>query len=186
MTTTGPNTGFAEAMPRAPGRAVIMQEPPVGSSGELIVFVAPSDDPAAKPVPYPADCPDPGRPTSDPGTGPVLVPAADAFLPGGTLYCSGILQMAPLDAERALLDLGYKLSWQNQVTGERSDRAFDGVITVGPFVGSSGELMLFVVPKGGPSANPIPFPADCPSSDPNVTPPPPPPDRGPAGPTIAP
>jgi hypothetical protein len=66
MTTTGPNTGFAEAMPRAPGRAVIMQEPPVGSSGELIMFAAPPDDPAAKPVPYPADCPDPGRPTPPP------------------------------------------------------------------------------------------------------------------------
>lgn len=170
MTTTGPNTGFAEAMPRAPGRAVIMQEPPVGNSGELIMFAAPPDDPAAKPVPYPSDCPDPNRPaTSEPGAGPVLAPSADAFLPGGRLHCSGILQMSPPDAERALSNLGYKLRWHNQVTGEQSDRAFDGVITVGPFVGASGELMLFVVPKDDSSANPIPFPVDCPTSDPNIT-----------------
>ena len=66
MTTTGPNTGNAEVLPRAPGGAIITGEPIAGSSGELIVFAAPPDDPAAKPVAYPADCPDPGRPPPTP------------------------------------------------------------------------------------------------------------------------
>jgi hypothetical protein len=58
-TTTGPNTGFAEPMPRAPDGVIIAEGVP-GSSGELILFVAPFDDPAARALPAPADCPVPG------------------------------------------------------------------------------------------------------------------------------
>jgi Putative zinc-finger len=63
---TGPNTGYAEAMAQAP-EGIIQSEGLAGSSGELIMFVAPAGDPGAKPVSYPADCPaaDPNlKPTS--------------------------------------------------------------------------------------------------------------------------
>jgi hypothetical protein len=75
-TTTGPNTGFAQPMSRAPD-GVIHEEPVPGSNGELIVFVAPNGDPRAQPLPVPADCPngDPNAPVpggkvpvSDPST----------------------------------------------------------------------------------------------------------------------
>jgi len=60
MTTTGPNTGYAEPMARAPD-GVIIDEGAVGSSGELILFVAPfGDEKAGEPVPAPTDCPQPG------------------------------------------------------------------------------------------------------------------------------
>jgi hypothetical protein len=49
---TGPNTGFAEAMPQAPTTGFI-SDTAVGTSGELIVFVqdptAPDGDPATLP-----------------------------------------------------------------------------------------------------------------------------------------
>ncbi len=59
--TTGPNTGYAESMKSAPN-GVIHEEPLPGSSGELIMFVAPFGDPNAVPIPFPSDCPvaDPG------------------------------------------------------------------------------------------------------------------------------
>jgi len=60
QTTTGPNMGYAEPMARAPD-GVIIDEGAIGSSGELILFVAPfGDDKADEPVPAPADCPQPG------------------------------------------------------------------------------------------------------------------------------
>jgi len=41
---------------RAPD-GVITQEGLPGSGGELIMFVSPADDPMARPVPSPSDCP---------------------------------------------------------------------------------------------------------------------------------
>ena len=60
MTTTGPNMGNAEPMARAPD-GVITEEGLPGSSGELIMFVAPFADQLAKPLPAPTDCPKPGE-----------------------------------------------------------------------------------------------------------------------------
>src|SRR4029078_12739275 len=54
--TTAPNRGYAEAMKTAPN-GVIHEEPLPGSSGELIMFVAPFGDPKAVPIPFPSDCP---------------------------------------------------------------------------------------------------------------------------------
>jgi hypothetical protein len=59
MTTTGQTTGNAEPMARAPN-GVIIDEGLPGSSGELIMFVAPFTDPLAKPLPAPTDCPESG------------------------------------------------------------------------------------------------------------------------------
>lgn len=66
-TTTGPNMGYAEPMARAPD-GVITEEGVPGQSGELIMFVAPFGDVAAKPLPAPADCPASG------GTPPTPAP----------------------------------------------------------------------------------------------------------------
>jgi hypothetical protein len=70
MRTTGPATGYADMMARAPA-GILIEEPTAGSEGELIVFVAPMGDPKAVPLPYPADCPvhDPNQ------TPPTPVPA---------------------------------------------------------------------------------------------------------------
>jgi hypothetical protein len=102
------------------------------------------------------------------------------FAFGGRLHCSGILQMAPADAEAALLSLGYRLSWRRITTtgpntgyAEAMPHAPDGVIGEEPAPGSSGELIVFVAPFGDPQAKPIPYPSDCPVADPNQTPPPP-------------
>lgn len=67
MTSTGPNTGYAEPMARAPD-GVITEDGVPGMSGELIMFVAPFADRLAKPLPAPADCPQPG------GSPPTPVP----------------------------------------------------------------------------------------------------------------
>jgi hypothetical protein len=102
------------------------------------------------------------------------------FAFGGRLHCSGILQMAPADAEAALLSLGYRLSWRRITTtgpntgyAEAMPHAPDGVIGEEPAPGSSGELIVFVAPFGDPQAKPLPFPSDCPVADPDQTPPPP-------------
>jgi hypothetical protein len=102
------------------------------------------------------------------------------FAAGGRLHCSGILQMAPADAEGALLSLGYRLSWRRETTtgpnmgyAEAMPHAPDGVIVGEPAGGSSGELILFVAPFGDLRAVAIPYPSDCPVADPGQTPPPP-------------
>lgn len=114
------------------------------------------------------------------GNAIVLAENERPFAPGGPLHCSGILQMTPKEAELTLLKLGYKLSWRlDRTTGpntgfaEAMARAPDGVIHVEGLAGSDGELIMFVSPADDPMAKPIPFPSDCPRSDPNLTPPPP-------------
>jgi hypothetical protein len=53
--STGPNTGFGEAMPRAPETGFI-SDTAVGSSGELIVFVQDPAAPFGDPATLPSDC----------------------------------------------------------------------------------------------------------------------------------
>lgn len=100
------------------------------------------------------------------------------FSVGGPLHCSGILQMTPQEAEATLLKLGYQVSWRLQTTtgpntgnSQPMARAPDGIITQEGLPGTSGELIMFVAPKGDPNAKPLTFPADCPGPDPNAPPP---------------
>jgi hypothetical protein len=99
------------------------------------------------------------------------------FAVGGPLHCSGILQMTPQNAERALLKLGYKLSWRLDTTtgpntgfAEPMAHAPDGVMIQEPLPGTHGELIVFVAPKGDPRAIAVPLPADCPNGDPAASP----------------
>jgi hypothetical protein len=115
-----------------------------------------------------------------PGGGIKLPENARPFSPGGELHCSGILQMTPKEAEAVLLKLGYSLSWRLETTtGPNTGFASivrdapAGVIHTEGLAGSDGDLIMFVAPFGDKRANPVPFPADCPQSDPNLTPPPP-------------
>ena len=114
-----------------------------------------------------------------PGGGIAMPENATPFATGGALHCSGILQMAPKQAEATLLALGYRLSWRlvrttgpNTGYAEIHKTAPDGVINTDGLAGSSGELIMFVAPFGDRGADPVPFPSDCPQSDPNLTPPP--------------
>jgi hypothetical protein len=108
------------------------------------------------------------------GGGITLAENADPFMPGGTLHCSGILQLAPAEAQLRLLALGYRLSWRwDYATGtntgyaEVRDTAPDAGWITDTAVGTSGELIVFVAdpnrPFGGP---PRGLPADCPSPAP--------------------
>jgi hypothetical protein len=102
-----------------------------------------------------------------PGGGIALV--RDPFEPGQPLHCSGILQLRPSDAQRALQAFGYRLSWRLQwSTGGNSGysdlrlTAPDGYIN-GTAIGSDGELIIFVADPARPfGGDPAQFPADCP------------------------
>ena len=56
MTTTGPNTGIAEAMPHAPD-GVIIEEPAAGVVRRADRVRGAVRRPEAKPLPFPSDCP---------------------------------------------------------------------------------------------------------------------------------
>jgi hypothetical protein len=107
---------------------------------------------------------------NEPPAGGIVLPAgAEPFAAGGQLHCSGILQMAPRDAERTLLALSYKVSWryvtQNGGYWDARKEAPDGVIPdFGINVGPSGELIIPVIKAGEKDAVPAPYPADCPPS----------------------
>ncbi len=128
-----------------------------------------------------ASHPSDGGVNEPPGGGIVVPVNANPFEAGGVLHCSGILQMTPLEAEKTLLGLGYKLSWRlltptgpNDPIKYAASLPSDGVIAIGdPAIGSSGELVIFVNRAGDPNAKPVRFPSDCPVTDPNRTPPPP-------------
>jgi hypothetical protein len=112
------------------------------------------------------------------GVGIVLDERDRPFGPRGALHCSGILQMTPTQAEIELSSFGYSLSWRLDTTtgpnmgfAEAHKHAPAGVIIDEPLPGSNGELIVFVAPFGDERAVPIPFPDDCPASDPNAPPP---------------
>lgn len=103
-----------------------------------------------------------------PGGGIRLAENARPFDPGGPLHCSGILQLSPQEAERRLLALGYAVSWR-YVTNNYWDprkEAPDGVIWGDVAVGTSGELIIPVLPMDDPQAVPAPAPFDCPTPSP--------------------
>ena len=125
--------------------------------------------------------PSDGGVNEPPGGGIALPANASPFAVGGVLHCSGILQMTPLEAERTLLGLGYKVSWRLLTPTGPNDPIKhaalippDGVIAIGdPAIGTSGELVIFVNLASDPNAKPVEAPSDCPVADPNHTPPPP-------------
>ena len=101
-----------------------------------------------------------------PGGGIAL--KADPFEPGGPLHCSGILQLSPPDAERALQAHGFRLSWRaTWSTGPNAGYADkrlsppDGWITE-TAIGSDGELIVFVTEPARPMGPRAEFPKDCP------------------------
>jgi hypothetical protein len=104
------------------------------------------------------------------GGGPL---ATDPFAPGGSLHCSGILQLKPLDAERELVARGIRLSWRfewktgpNTGYGElRLHAPATGYIS-NTALGSDGELIVFVEDPARPSSDQIGFPGDCPPPTP--------------------
>jgi len=110
----------------------------------------------------------PAHPTfvEPPGGGAPL--KADPFGVGGPLRCSGILQLAPVDAERELLSRGLRISWRFfSKTGPNS--GFSDLRLSAPGtgwimeteIGSSGELIVFVADPAAPMGKPVPVPPDC-------------------------
>lgn len=131
---------------------------------------------------------DPSTDANDPAGGGIKVPpiapviqplGSGPFDPGGTLHCSGILQMTPGDAQATLDKMGIAVSWRYYTQNDSFIESRTGppsgtvIIADGPFIGSNGQLLIAIVDPTSPLAKPVPFPADCPRSDPNVTPPPP-------------
>ena len=106
-----------------------------------------------------------------PGGGVAL--KTDPFQPGGPLRCSGILQLSPGDAERALQSFGYRLSWRFEYSTGPNTGYAEKVLKA-PLVGfishtaigSDGELILFVEDPGRPTSPAATFPADCPPPSP--------------------
>ncbi|HET7725952.1 MAG TPA: hypothetical protein VFK54_01380 [Candidatus Limnocylindrales bacterium] len=92
----------------------------------------------------------------------------DPFRAGGELECSGILQMTPREAERAIRSLGYAVSWRwNYATGPgtgysevRDEAPATGFIS-GTAPGVDGELIVFVEDPDRPMGQPVPWPARC-------------------------
>ncbi len=104
-----------------------------------------------------------------PDGAPVPLVQFDLFEPDGPLYCSGILQMPPAQAEQVLLGLGYKLSWRYVINNggywEIRKDAPEGVMQAPVGIGSEGELIIPVIKFGDKGAEPIPLPSDCPPVD---------------------
>lgn len=103
-------------------------------------------------------------------------PAVDGnpFGRGGSLACSGILELPPQAAEARLQLEGYALSWRwqtatsaNTGTSEPMGRAPSSGWITDTAVGSNGELILFVAnpanPPGGPLGARATLPAWCPA-----------------------
>lgn len=75
----------------------------------------------------------------------------------GPLYCSGIHQMAPADADPLLRELGYDVTWQIEDRDEKTSLQStippsDGFIVEGAIIG--GELILVV--ERGREVEPVP------------------------------
>lgn len=87
------------------------------------------------------------------------------FLPGGPLNCTGIEKLPPLEAERAINDLGYEVSWRLQTTTRifpdgvlegRSDIVEDppeGTILTNASELAPTVMVVFISPSGDPQAN---------------------------------
>jgi hypothetical protein len=119
------------------------------------------------------------------GGAPVPAPAFNLFDPGGALYCSGILQLPPAEAERTLLALGYRLSWRFVIDDggywDPRREAPDGVIQKPIGFGTDGELIIPVIRFGDKGAEPVPYPDDCPTPGrPSAVPSPDPPTPAPS------
>jgi hypothetical protein len=94
----------------------------------------------------------------------------DPFRPGGELHCSGILQLAPQQAETRLRALGLRLSWRlswktgpNTGYAERANAAPATGFISNAAIGSNGELIVFVEDPTRPSMAAATFPPDCPA-----------------------
>jgi hypothetical protein len=129
----------------------------------------------------PVDGVKPGQEIGLPPVGPITAEVGSGpFDVGGQLHCSGILQMSPREAQLTLRKLGLKVTWRyytkNDTYIEARDEPPTGTLIIDDgtnVVGSAGQLLIAIVDPTSPLAKPIPFPADCPQADPNVTPPPP-------------
>lgn len=93
----------------------------------------------------------------------------DPFEAGGPLYCSGILQLRPADAERALKSFPFRLSWRfeystgpNEGFGEAMLEAPQIGFISDTALGSDGELIIFVQDPARPNGPAATFPPECP------------------------
>lgn len=87
--------------------------------------------------------------------------APGVFSPQGPLYCSGIHQMEPVDADPLLRNLGYEVIWQVEdrdakTSVQSSTPPSDGFIVEGAII--EGNLILVV--ERGEDVEPVPNP--CP------------------------
>jgi hypothetical protein len=129
----------------------------------------------------PIDGVKPGTGIGLPPVGPIKAEVGSGpFDTGGQLHCSGILQMAPREAQLTLRKMGLKVTWRYYTRNDTYIEARDEppaetvIIDDGTnVVGSAGQLLIALVDPTSPLAKPISFPADCPQADPNMTPPPP-------------
>ena len=103
-----------------------------------------------------------------PGSRKLTGDGQNPFNPGGSLHCSGILQMPPRAAEARLLALGYALSWRlerktgsNTGFSEAAPRAPATGFISDTAVGSSGELIVFVEDPTAPFGDAATLPPDC-------------------------
>ncbi len=96
------------------------------------------------------------------------------FLPGGPLHCAGIEKLPPLEAERAINDLGYEVSWRLETTTRvfgggvsegRADIVEDppeGTILTNASEFAPTVMVVFISPSGDPQANQDSIPEqDC-------------------------
>ena len=79
------------------------------------------------------------------------------FAPGGTFYCTNIRQMSPPEAERALAQLGYVVTWQVEdrslgSSEQTTTPPSDGYIIEGVLDGKD----LVLVVERGEGAAPVP------------------------------
>lgn len=104
-----------------------------------------------------------------PGSHVLAGDGENPFRPGGSLRCSGILQLPPQAAEARLLVLNYALSWRlERSTGPNTGfsqamaRAPDRGYISDTAVGSSGELIVFVQDPTAPLMDAAAtLPPDC-------------------------
>lgn len=104
-------------------------------------------------------------------------PVGKPLDPIAALRCSGLLQRTPKEVAETLIGLGYVATWtiqrtdpNGEVTATPATEVPDGTIIAEPTLGADGVLQFVVAPPGDPAAIPLGVPADCPTTDTNVTP----------------